>query len=255
MLVLCCCAAPVAAADDGAVTTRFEVFGFAGLHVLTMRGRTDDEKGGYTVSLDYTTDGLAKLFVDLTTLAEVNGRIVDGAARPASFRSDSVRNGVARHTRVDYRPDGIVKAAAMPAARDPVAPGRTRFTVDNLTAYFRLERQLAATGSCRMTAHVFDGRHAYDLVFTDGGRQILTPTGGQNFSGPTIACHMQHRDWPGVADPEKDEGARNGTIWYARLVPGDLLVPVRTHMDTQLGIVEGYLAELHGRGVNLGLLR
>jgi hypothetical protein len=38
-------------------------------------------------------------------------------------------------------------------------------------------------------------------------------------------------------------------------VPGDLLVPVRMQMDTQLGVVDGFLAELHGRGVNLTLMQ
>jgi len=134
----------------------------------------------------------------------------------------------------------------------PVAA--TRDTVDNLTAYLRLERQLARTGSCALTARVFDGRHAYDLVFADAGRTVLSPAGGQKFSGNAIACRMTRRYPDGIVDSEKDEGAREGTIWYARLVPGDLLIPVRMEMDTQLGVVEGYLAELHGEGVDLTLM-
>ena len=58
-----------------------------------------------------------------------------------------------------------------------------RGTVDNLSAYLRLERQLATKGTCAMTVPVFDGRHLYDLVFTDGGQQTLKPEGGQNFEG------------------------------------------------------------------------
>ena len=254
LLALCGCAVPVVAAADGPVTTRFEMFGFAGVHVLTMRSRTDEDRGGYSVSISYATEGIAKWFIDLTTQAEVSGRIVDGRPQPLWYRSDTVRNGVPHHSRIDYRPDGRVVAVATPAAPDPIAPARTSGTIDNLTAYFRLERQLALTGSCTMTAHVFDGRHAYDLIFSDAGRQTLTPRDGRNFSGQTIACHMVRHYWPGVHEPDEGEGAQRGTIWYARLVPGDLLVPVRTRMDTQLGIVEGYLAELNGRGVSLDLL-
>jgi hypothetical protein len=252
MAALCGRIAPAAAA--GPVTTRFEMFGFAGLHVLTMRSRTDERAGGYAVSLEYSTSGLAKLFVDMTSLSDVTGRIVDGVAQPNWFESDSVRDGTARHSRIDYHSDGIVDVAANPPPADPISPKRMRGTVDNLTAYFRLEHQLAETGSCNLTVHVFDGRHAYDLVFSDAGRQQLEPEGGQNFSGKKIVCRMVRRKWPGVVDPEQDEGAKDGTIWYARLVPGDLLVPVRTRMNTQLGVVTGYLAELHGRGVNLDLL-
>ena len=254
LLVLCGCAPSAAAADGGPVTTRIEVFGFAGVHVLTMRSRTDEDRDGYAVSISYATEGIAKWFVDLTTQAEVSGRIVDGRPQPLWYRNNTVRNGTRRRNRVEYRPNGVVKAVATPAPPDPIAAARTNGTIDNLTAYFRLQHQLAQTGSCNMTAHVFDGRHAYDLIFSDAGRQTLKPAVGQDFSGPTIVCHMVRHPWPGLDDPEQDEGAQEGTIWYARLIPGDLLVPVRTRMDTQLGIVEGYLAKLHGRGVYLDLL-
>ena len=32
------------------------------------------------------------------------------------------------------------------------------------------------------------------------------------------------------------------------------MVPVRMEYDTAFGVVKGYLAELHGRGVNLHLM-
>jgi uncharacterized protein DUF3108 len=252
-LALTASAAPGVADDP--IVTRFEVFGFAGIRVLTLRSRTDESGDRYAVSADYATKGMASVFVDLTTQAQVQGRIAGGAVQPALFRNDSRRNGVERHNKVDYRPDGTVDGGSTPPPQHPIPPNMTRGTVDNLTAYYRLERQVARTGSCAMTVKVFDGRHGYDLVFSDAGRAALTPSGGQNFAGDAVACRMTRRDWPGTDDTEKDEGARGGTIWYAKLVPGDLLVPVRMQMDTQLGVVDGFLAELHGRGVNLTLMQ
>ena len=242
-------AAPAGAAPD-VVATRFEVFGFAGIPVLTLRSRTEEEGGQYAITVQYATHGLASVFINLTTRAEARGRLRPGSAQPEWFRKDTERNGAARHDQVVYRPDGIVQASATPPPPDPPNPAQSRGTVDNLTAYFRLERQLAATGRCALRERVFDGRFRYDLVFTDAGRQKLEPEGGQNFAGETIACHMARYFAPGIPDTERGEGARSGTIWYARLMPGDLMVPVRMQLDTQLGTVEGYLAELHGRGVN-----
>jgi uncharacterized protein DUF3108 len=239
---------------DQRITTRFEVFGFARIGVLTLRNRIEESGERYTITTDYATKGLASVFVDLTTHAEVRGRLTSGSAQPERFRNDSRRNGTERHSRVDYRPDGAVDAASTTPSSEPLPVAVTRDTVDNLTAYLRLEHQLARTGSCALTARVFDGRHAYDLVFTDAGRKMLSPAGGQRFSGNAIACRMTRRYPAGIADLEKDEGAQQGTIWYARLLPGDLLVPVRMEMDTQLGVVEGYLAELHGEGVDLTLM-
>jgi|SRR5579864_7305385 len=239
---------------DQRIATRFEVFGFAGMSVLTLRNKTEENGERYAVTIDYATKGMASVFVNLTTHAEARGRLTAGSAQPEWFRNDSRRNGTERHSRVDYRPDGAVDAAATPPAPVPLPVAATNGTVDNLTAYLRLERQLARTGSCASTARVFDGRHAYDLVFEDAGREKLSPAGGQKFSGDAIACSMTRRYPPGISDTEKDEGAQHGTIWYARLLPGDLMVPVRMEMDTQLGMVEGYLAELHGPGVDLMLM-
>src|SRR5207302_67894 len=82
----------------------------------------------------------------------------------------------------------------------------TRGTVDNLTAYFMLERQLAKTGSCALDVPVFDGRHRYDLQFADAGRKKLPPVSGQQFEGEAIGCRMVRQNPPGIAQSEKDEG-------------------------------------------------
>ena len=232
------------------IATRFEVFGFAGIRVLSLKSRTAEDAGRYSIAVDYRTEGMARMFVDLTTRAQVQGRLIEGSAQPEWFRNDSSRNGIERHNRVEYRPDGAVVGASTPPPPDPITPQSARGTIDNLTAYLRLERQLAAKGSCALTDRVFDGRHRYDLVFTDVGRKTLAPSGGQNFAGEAIACQMTRHIREGVPNAERDEGARSGTIWYARLIPGDLMVPVRMQLDTQLGSVDGYLAELHGRGVD-----
>lgn len=247
------CAAPAEAGENFA--TRFEVFGFAGIKVLTLRTVTKESGDRYAITADFATEGLASLFADLTSHTEVGGRLVGDSAQPESFRGEWRRNGEDRSSRIDYGPDGNIDTATAPPLPGPVAQSTLRGTVDNLTAYFRLERQLAHTGSCALTARVFDGRHAYDLVFSDAGRGALAPAGGQNFAGSTIACAMVRYNWPYFPDPTKDEGARQGTIWYARLGPVDLMVPVRTRMDTQLGTVDGFLADLHGSGVDLALMK
>jgi hypothetical protein len=238
-------------AEADAIRTRFEVFGFAGVEVLTLHSRTEESGGGYAITVDYATEGIASVFVNLASHAQVRGRRAGVTAQPEWFDKETRRNGEDRVNRVVYRRDGTADGSSTPALPDPVTPAETRGTVDNLTAYFRLQLQLARTGRCAVTDRVFDGRYRYDLIFTDAGRQKLTPSGGQNFTGEAIGCHMKRRSLgQGIPEAERDEGARSGTIWYARLVPGDLLVPVRMRLETQLGTVHGYLAELHGSGVN-----
>jgi len=245
-------AAPARAADP--IALRFEVYGLVGLHVLTLKSNIDEGGDRYAISVDYATTGVAGLFVDVKTRAQVRGRLTQTAAQPEAYRKDTRRNGEDRHNRVDYLPDGTVVGGSMPALPAPIPASAGRGTVDNLTAYFLLERQLARTGNCALAVSVFDGRYRYDLHFSDAGTKKLPYGGGQRFEGATTACRMTRRNISTGSDPEQEEGARQGTIWYAKLTPGDLMVPVRMELETQIGGVTAYLAELRGRGVDLKLM-
>jgi hypothetical protein len=251
---LLCCAAPIAAAHAAdRIAIRIDVIGPLGMRVLEMHSLLEENPGRYAVSVDYATTGLAGLVVDQKTYAVAHGQLVSGSAIPASFRNQTRRNGVERNSQVSYSADGTVQGSSNPPPLKVVDPEAARGTVDNLSAYLRLERQLATKGSCAMTVPVFDGRHRYDLVFTDGGQQTLTPQGGQNFEGVATACKMMRHNRT-VDESEKEEGAQEGTIWYARLIPGsNMMFPVRMKLSTHIGTVDAYLAELVSSKVNLKL--
>jgi hypothetical protein len=251
LLALAPVVAPASAGDR--LYARVELYGPLGIHVLTLRSTLEQTEERYSAVVDYATIGLAGILFEQKTHAVATGRLARATAYPDTFRNDTVRNGVARRSRVDYRPDGVVEGGSTPPTRTVVPPELMRGTVDNVTAYLRLERQLAETGKCGMTVPVFDGRHRYDLVFADAGKQELSREGGQKFAGSTIACRMTRHNR--VVEPaEQDEGAGQGMFWYATLIPGEVPVPVRMRLQTPLGTVDGYLAELQGPGVNLRLL-
>ena len=251
LLALAPLLAPASAADR--LSARVELYGPLGIHVLTLRTTLDQTEERYSAVVDYATIGLAGILFEQKTRAVATGRLGRATAYPDSFRNDTVRNGIARRSQVNYQPDGTVNGNSSPPTRTVVPPELTRGTVDNVTAYLRLERQLAETGKCAMTVPVFDGRHRYDLVFADIGKQELSREGGQKFTGSAIACRMTRHNR--VVEPaEQDEGASQGTFWYASLIPGEVPVPVRMRLQTQLGTVDGYLAEVQGPGVHLRLL-
>lgn len=251
---LLCCSAPIAAANAAdRIAIRIDVIGPMGMRVLEMHSLLEENPGRYAVSVNYATTGLAGLVVDQKTYAVAHGRLVPGSAVPASFRNQTTRNGVERVSQVSYSADGTVQGSSNPPPTSLVAPAAARGTVDNLSAYLRLERQLATRGTCAMTVPVFDGRQRYDLVFTDAGQQTLQPEGGQNFEGTATVCKMTRYNRQ-VEESEKDEGAQAGTIWYARLIPGsDMMFPIRMKLSTQIGNVDAYLAELQSSKVNLKL--
>jgi len=90
---------------------------------------------------------------------------------------------------------------------------------------------------------------------TGGKKETLEPEGGQEYAGETIACNMTRYNRH-VDESVQNAGARQGTFWYAALLPGgDILVPVRMRLRTQIGSVDVYLAEAQGRGVDIQLMK
>ena len=246
--------APPAKADS--VNARFEIFGLAGLHVLTDRMTIAEEANQYAITMDLDTRGLAGLFVDLKSHSEVHGRLAGETLRPEAYRAEVRRNGTDHHYRLDYRNDDTVISTSTPSSGQsplPVAAQQLRGTVDQLTAYLLLERQVARHGTCALVVSVFDGSGLYDLRFSDVKREMLTADSYQSFAGPTQVCEVVRTDV--VTSRNHDEDTyRRGKIWYARLIAADLLIPVRMEYDTAFGAVTGYLAELRGYGVDLHLV-
>jgi len=128
-----------------------------------------------------------------------------------------------------------------------------RGTVDNLTATSRLERQLARTGSCALTARVFDGRPRLRSGFRRCRAGDAVAGGGQKFSGSAIACRMTRR-YPG-----RHCGFGEGRGGSARTIctPGCCPAMAGSGADgnghaTRRG--RGLFGELHAPGVDLALM-
>jgi len=258
-------ATPAVAADK--IAMRVEVFGMGGMHVATDRTTIEQTGNNYAISGDLKTGGLAGIFQDFQSHATARGRLTAAGAQPEAYNADIRRDSGERHDTVDFRAAAVAagsstapaKGAAKGPAQSsvgevPAAPATAaappRDTVDPLTAYFLVERRLGTGGDCAISIPVFDGRHRYNLQFTDAGEQTLSPSGGQHYSGPAKACKMSREKVEGYPT-DKLEMPKRGTIWYARLAPGDLMLPVKLEMVTDIGSVTGHLAELHGRGADL----
>jgi Protein of unknown function (DUF3108) len=243
------------AADPSRIEARFEIFGLAGLHVLTTRTTVTEGPNRYAITMDIGTRGLARVFVDLTSHSAVYGTFNGDVCHPEAYRSDVARNGIKGDYGLDYRSDGdAIKVAAAHSADSPVlaAAERVRNTVDQLTAYFRLEHQLARRGTCALVVPVFDGAGLYDLRFNDLKEETLSADGYQRFAGPTRVCEVVRSEIV-AGRGHDDDTYQRGRMWYARLTQTDWMMPVRMEYDTAFGTVQGYLAELEGPGVHLRL--
>ena len=238
------------AGDPDRIEMRIEMFGTAGVHVATNHTIVEEAAERYAITTDVESRGIAAVFLDLTSHSEVRGRLTKDAALPEAYLGVVHRNGVVNRNRVKYATNGVVTGESTPPVetRTPVTPPLMRGTVDQLTAFFMIERQLAYRGSCALVVAVFDGRRRYDLHFTDVAPEVAAD---RNFAGTTHVCRMRREAIAGFLDDSGlTEGAYEGKLWFARLLPGDLMILVQMEFSTEFGVVTGYLAELRGRGVH-----
>jgi hypothetical protein len=252
-------AAAVPAAADDAVEMRFEGFGPAGVHVMTSRTVIEENRASYKIDGELATAGLGALFANVANRSVTEGQEAGDVPHPRVFDSETQRNGITVHNRVDYRLGSLPSGSSTPPPADPVTPveaSQLAGTVDGLTAYLLVERQVAHGGSCTLKVPVFDGRHRYDLEFRDAGNVALAPKDGQRYTGPAHECRMTRNEIGGFyVDKSHAEGASAGVIWYAPLLSeSDLAVPVRMEMETEIGSVAMFLSRLRGRGIDLKLM-
>ena len=138
------------AGDPDRIEMRIEMFGTAGVHVATNHTTVEEAAGSYAITTDAESRGIAAVFIDLTSHSEVRGRLTNGAAFPEAYLGVVHRNGVVTRNRVKYAANGVVTGESTPPAETHtlVTPQLMRGTVDQLTAFFIIERQLAFRDSC-----------------------------------------------------------------------------------------------------------
>ncbi|MBV9859487.1 MAG: DUF3108 domain-containing protein [Alphaproteobacteria bacterium] len=243
------------AAEGDRIDLRIEMYAVAGLHVMTIHESLAENASGYAINVGLQSRGLADLFANIQSHTEAQGRIAQDRVYSETLTSETKRNGKQWRVRASYGPQGAISGELIPSdePRTPVTPAQMRGTVDELTAYYQLERQLARTGSCVLTVAVFDGFRRYDLHFSDLEPEVLVADSEHHYAGPTRSCDVMRRKISGFPVDDHREGIDHGRMWFARLVPGAFMVPVKMEFDTELGLVTAYLAELHGRGINLAL--
>jgi hypothetical protein len=234
---------------------RYELFGFAGLHLITTQTNVAVTPTGYAIAVDINTRGIVSVFVDLHSHSEADGslpnQIPHQIPHSRAYHAEVWRNGTERDYGVEYLADGSVITTKAPPRKHSVKidPAQLRGAVDQLTAYFLVEWQLTRTGSCGASILVYDGNELYRMRFTDIKDETLTPNGHQEFTGATRLCELT-RDVI-AANPDREESTYDrARLWYAPLLPDGRMIPVRMEYETPFGDVSGYLAELNGSGVH-----
>lgn len=212
----------------------------AGLNIFAFHATADLGGGSYRVETGYRTSGLLGAFVagDLHTLALGHWR--EGAAVPVQFQTWGLWRGDKREMLIEYvagQPN--VRKAIPPIAgeREPVSLADQANTIDTLSGFAHLTRQVNETGKCAAQARMFDGRRLVAVSVVDRGMETLEPDSAAMHAGTALRCDMISRQIAGFAfDDGRDPLATetHGTLWYARPLIGAPMMPVRMSFELHM---------------------
>ena len=228
----------VFAAPAGAVEVHYEAYA-AGLNVIAVDADFDVSADRYRVKLEYRTVGGLSLVMSSRQSTTVEGRFAGGRAVPQRFYSAGTLRGGPRVTQIDYRDGQPVVRQLMPATeteREPVLPAQQADTIDSLSAMAELIHTIQRTGRCDGKATTFDGRRLSVLEVRTSGPQTLEAQARSSFAGATLRCDFVGRQLAGFMlneDRTVLQRPQIGTAWFAPLVPGGPVVPVRIAFKTR----------------------
>lgn len=228
--------APIASAE-----TQLHYAGYvAGLNVFSLNVKATLTADRYRMETRYNPLGVLNVFVsgELHTLA--HGSWANGRARPERYQTWGIWRGDARDTQIDYPAGNPTIRKLIPpieADRQPVPPADHVGTIDTLSGFAFLARQINTTGRCDSAARLFDGRRLSEVSVTHGGEEILTPEPRSSFVGPALRCEITSQLLGGFlhGDGPNDASSKtSASIWFGRPQPGAPMLPVRMSFHVQL---------------------
>jgi hypothetical protein len=241
--------APALAQDALERSVGYDLYA-AGFHVAEVQATFGVGPHFYEVRVDYHTTGLVSLFRHGHQVNTVTGTWDTGRPQPRHYQAIGVWQGQDRVTLIDYQHGQPLIRSLIPpqeAEREPVPLPLQQNTVDMLSTLALLVRRVADTGHCEASVHTFDGNRAGEISAHTAGEEILAPTSFSIFSGKALRCDFLHQTLAGFLLEDSsayDRRPLHGSVWLARLAPGEPPLPVRIDVETRwFGEATTYLTQ------------
>ncbi len=219
--------------DEERVNLDYLVY-FGGLNVLKVGIELGLTPERYDLAARSQTVGITGFLAPWISLATSRGGIDGDRVEPLQHRVDAEFRGQPRTIAIDFIDGEVSHVALHPPAsthpRDEIPPALRRGALDPASALFALVRVMGEGKGCAGRVPVFDGRRRYDVVVVEKGAETLAPNDYSAFQGEAIRCDF-HVEPLVVAAPENKRRFRSGRAWFAAVLPGRPVVPVRLEVD------------------------
>ncbi len=209
-----------------------------GLRIGRLEAGLDLHPGQYHIEVAFRTFGLVGWLFRGHQLDTAEGRIVQSRPEPLRFSGLGFWHNAPRRVVIDYvGGQPVVRELEPPNEdeRESVPPALQANTIDTLSAMVLLIRHIAETGRCDTDVDTFDGRRNVQFTAHTTGEEALEATRRSTFQGSALRCDFDGKLLAGFRlEDLADERikSRHGTAWFAPVVPGGPLLPVRIQFET-----------------------
>jgi hypothetical protein len=211
----------------------------AGLNVVQLEAGFEITPSRYRVHVTYHTTGTFGMFLRAAFDTTVDGQFLARRAVPLRLVSSGTLRGQTRQGVIDYvagQPSVRLLTPPNEQERELIPPERTRGTVDTLSAMAQLIRLVNDTGRCEGRVTTYDGRRLAELAARTVGTEFLGPSNLTSFTGNALHCDFNGRQLGGFLLSEDREALareQTGSAWFAAVVPGGQMIPVRISFHTR----------------------
>jgi hypothetical protein len=211
---------------------------YGGIRIMELDARldlADATQSDYSITLEGHTVGFLGNLKPVAFTATAQGTAAGSGMQPDVYATTTQKRKKQKSLRITFQPNDAPVTSFTPPDdwEDPGPPELLKDSIDPGSAIVGLIRNLATTSSCQDTIRIFDGKHRYDITFTDLPDERLKPSSHSIFSGRAHPCHATMVPRYGFKRG-KDNPWDNSTVWFGQVLANAPLLPVR--IDTQIGL-------------------
>ena len=208
-----------------------------------IRAETIEDR--YAMSFSAGITGLARLFTQISTMAQATGVIGDDRLYAAEYMHTWTEDGETETASMRFAEAGVQEITLEPPIDRPeryvpVTAEHRANAVDPISAFLWPAPRGASEEACARTLPLIDGRRRFDIEAAFARMDSFSVRGGSRYYR-AVVCTIRYRaisghraDRPGSGGPIEEGGDME--VWLAEIGNG-LIAPVRVQLMSRIGRV------------------
>ena len=228
-----------------------------GMYMGSFETEVIQSNEGYQIASTANSNSSLDWFFSWKAKAVSEGKLDGATLRPAKHSYTSKWKDETRSAEINFVPGEVPeysvtgKRSNNPNKYTPIHKEALRGALDPLTTVIAASMKMERDGTCNSQYPVFDGRRHLSLTLSDIEPKLFKKSNYNVFSGEAKGCRITYEELGGFKKGKGYELEDDLDIYLASPVPGGRVVPVRMHVDTQLGGFELHLEKYKDQDVQL----